>query len=202
MPSHDEIAGRWGVLGGAFDPVHNGHLTLAKDIRCKCRLDGVILVPSSAHPFKNNSHASFDDRVRMLYAAVEHDDTLLVSKIEQTENLPGHTLGTMRALKKRYPQAEFFFIMGEDNLDDFHRWHKPGELAREVTILVGYRPPHDPGREAQLPSDDARLVPTELVDVSATEIREMLKEDPMDQHLDQLVPAGALQYIREHGLYS
>jgi nicotinate-nucleotide adenylyltransferase len=137
----------------------------------------------------------------MLRAVAGRDDDFLVSEIERAENLPGHTLGTMRALKRRYPQAELFFIMGEDNLDDFHRWHKPDELAREVTILVGYRPPHDPGREAQLPSNDARLVPTELVDVSATGIREMLKKDPMDERLDELVPAKALRYIRKHGLY-
>lgn len=199
--SSPELVGQWGVLGGAFDPVHNGHLTLATDIRCQCDLEGVVLVPAAAHPFKNNTHASFEDRMNMLRAAVAGDEGFLVSDVEQAEDLPGHTLDTVRALKKKYPRAELYFIMGEDNLDDFHRWHRPDELMREVKILVGYRPPHVPDRESVLPSDRSRLVPTRLVDISATEIREMISHNPGDERLPEMVPARVLKYIREHGLY-
>ncbi len=200
MPSRD-IAGPWGVLGGAFDPVHNGHLSLATDIRQRCDLEGVILVPTAAHPFKSDCQAGFADRMNMLKAAAANDDGLLVSDIEQSQSLPGHTLGTIRALKRQYPQANLYFIMGEDNLDDFHNWHRPDQLLQEVAILVGYRPPHDPERELELPSDRARLVPTRLVNISATEVRDMIRRNPYDDRLREMVPLQVLKYIQNNGLY-
>lgn len=199
--SNLEIAGPWGVLGGAFDPVHYGHLTLADDIRRQCDLRGVILVPAASHPFKNGSHASFEDRVNMLKLAVGDKQHYYVSDIEKEEALPGHTLGTVRALKKRYPEADLHFIIGEDNLDELHRWYHPDELLKEVPILAGYRPPHVPERESAWPSDRVHLVPTRLVDISATEIRRVIEHDRNDKSLRKMVPPEALGYIRKHRLY-
>lgn len=191
---------RWGILGGAFDPTHNGHLHLSRQVLYATGLHGVVFVPSHSHPFKNHFAADYDDRVSMLRIALAPHADFEVCEIEKEEGLPGHTLATVLALKQRFPSREFFFIMGEDNLPDFELWHEPKRLLEELVFLVGGRPPHQALAHSRFPKDRMCPVDIEMLDVSSTDIRQKIAEGEIDQ-IKRLVPEVVCEYIIQKGLY-
>jgi len=194
--------GQWGILGGAFDPVHRGHLVLAGEIHRMKKLTGVLFVPSVRHPFKKDQcKASFSDRVTMLKLAVKTYDHFLVSEIETDMNLSGYTLDTIRAFKQLYPKTEFSFIIGADNLGDLSRWHEPEQILKEIKVLVGSRPAYGSDQHTAFPHGSIELVPTCLVHISSSEIRCKIKDNISAEQLDKLVPESVRKYIFENGLY-
>jgi nicotinate-nucleotide adenylyltransferase len=200
MPAPDK-GGSWGILGGSFDPVHFGHLSLAEEIIRIKRLEGVLLVPSYRHASKDDCRASFEDRAAMAELAVRQRSRLIVSRIEKEQDLSGYTLDTVRALKERFPKARLFFVMGEDNLRDLEKWHAPEEIIREVLILVGFRPPHSSRSRTAIITDRIEMVPTRMVDASSTMVRDLLATTGDHEALAKLAPQAVLEYICEKGLY-
>lgn len=195
---------RVGILGGTFDPVHNGHLNLAEQIMAARELDGVLLTLSADHPLKADSLiASWDDRLTMLQLALNDKPNLSISTIEQEEGLSGYTIDTVRALKKRYPEVEFFFIVGADNLRELNNWRDPKGILTELKVLCGSRP----GFELDLPdelcelSDRIELVETSLVDIASTELREALKSGADNELVRTMIPEPVVNYIKEKKLY-
>jgi len=208
MKPTPDRGGNWGILGGTFDPVHRGHLALAGEVCGQKKLTGALFVPSIRHPFKQGQcQASFSDRVAMLRLAVENHECFLVSEIEVEMDLSGYTLDTVRACKQRYPRAEFSFIVGADILGELKRWHNPEQILREVRILVGSRPPYDKKQLvtqkqfAAFPFDRIELVPTSLVDLSSTEVRQKIEDNISLDELDRLIPSKVRQYIQQRRLY-
>jgi nicotinate-nucleotide adenylyltransferase len=194
--------GRWGILGGTFDPVHNGHLQLATDIGKNKHLDGVLFVPTFKHPLKNHTlHASFADRTEMLERALAKKDKFLMSRIEREEGLSGYTIETVRAIKRRYPQAEFFFIIGADLLRQLERWHLIDQLLEEIPFLVGGRPSYEVPTKEFFRTDRIELVETVVVDISSTEIRSLVAFDSNDDKLESMLPSQVLKYIKDKKLY-
>lgn len=201
-PTPDQ-GGQWGILGGTFDPVHIGHLTLASEVCLRRELAGVVLVPSVRHPFKQGQcHASLSDRVAMLKLAVEEYDRLLVSEIEVEMDLSGYTLDTVRALKERYAQVSFYFIMGIDNLYELQKWYKPDDILKEVKILVGCRSPYDNKLPNGFPSGRIEVVRTTLVNVSSSGIRQKIRNNMLLTELDKLIPPKVREYIQQRKLYT
>lgn len=200
---HPADGGHWGILGGAFDPVHNGHLTLANEIRKARGLDGVILVPTFRHPTKGQTcYASFEDRLQMLRLAAEDYDWLQSSPIEkQPTPLSGYTLDMILALKAIYSESTFYFIVGADNLGDLKSWHKPTEVLAEAQLLVGSRPGFDPTRLDSFPADRIEVISTSLVDTSSTEIRELFASGANREAAVSQVPEIVARYIIDKGLY-
>ncbi|MFQ6008534.1 MAG: nicotinate-nucleotide adenylyltransferase [Candidatus Zixiibacteriota bacterium] len=197
-----EQGGQWGILGGTFDPVHYGHLTLANEVRVRKKLTGVLLVPSLRHPFKkDHCQAAYADRVEMLKLAAEEYESFTVSEIEAEMNLSGYTLDTVRALKKVYPRTEFFFIMGADNLSELEQWHNPRQIFEEVKIMVGSRPVLDKKKLSAFPTDRMELIPTMLVNISSTEIRRRIRENAAAEELDKFMPPKVREYIQQKKLY-
>jgi nicotinate-nucleotide adenylyltransferase len=206
-PTPDQ-GGNWGILGGTFDPVHRGHLALASEVCEQKKLTGALFVPSIRHPFKQGQcQASFSDRVAMLRLALEDRECFLVSEIEAEMSLSGYTLDTVRACKQRYPRAEFFFIVGADILGELKQWYNPDQILKEVRILVGSRPPYDEKQLvaqkqlAAFPRDRIELVPTSLIDVSSTEVRQKIGDNISPDELDRLIPSKVRQYIQQRRLY-
>jgi nicotinate-nucleotide adenylyltransferase len=200
-PTPDQ-GGRWGILGGTFDPVHLGHLTLASDMCQRKNLTGVFFVPSVKHPFKQGKcQASFSDRTAMLRLAVEGYDNFFVSEIEDEAGLSGYTLDTVRSVKQMYPESEFYFIVGADLLNELNDWHNPTQLLKEVKMLVGARLGQGNNAPDSFPSDRIELVETSLVNVSSTDIRRRIKENVPVVELDKLLPPKVRLYIQQRKLY-
>ena len=199
MPNPDQ-GGLWGVLGGSFDPVHKGHLNLAQGICKEKRLDGVLFIPAHKHPLKKKAFtASYSDRVQMLKLALSGNDHLHLCEIEKEQNLTGYTIDTMLALKKRFPKARFFFIIGTDLVEQLDSWYRAKELLEETNFLAGSRP------GSKLKKDDSKknleFVEIEELDISASNIRTQIKEGATISKIAKLVPAGVAKYIVEKGLY-
>lgn len=201
MPA-PEPGQKWGILGGTFDPVHRGHLQLAQEIRAAVQLDGVMLIPAFHPPHRNNQTlASFDDRLAMLRLAADDDASFVVSNIEEKLERPGYTLETMRAVKKRHPKVEFFFIVGADNLSMLHTWHEWETVLEENRLLVGSRPGADLSSLASYSDYDLEVVETSLMDISSTNIRRRIHNGIELDALSRLVPSPVAKYIVERKIY-
>ena len=201
MPT-PEAGTQWGIFGGAFDPVHNGHLTLAREIFQAAGLDGILIVPSFNPPRKNKGCvASFDDRVAMLRWALADFDQFCVSEIEAESEEPGYTLHTVRALKKRYPKSTFSFIIGADLLMELETWYEAEEIIKEVRIIAGTRPGAGLVPPSGFPEGAITLVPTTAVNLASHEIRGLVSSGITLTELSRMVPPAVATYIFEHGLY-
>lgn len=192
----------WGVLGGAFDPVHNGHLSLALGAIKSAQLDGVVLVPTFSPPHRDNSpQASFLERLAMVFLACQGHDQLEISDIESELPEPSYSIHTIAALKEQHPGVNWCFLIGSDNLGMLPEWHRIDELVKDVRFLVGKRP----GNEIVMPqlAEHAVIEPAAIdeVDVAATELRDLLKSDRESKRLAELVPAEVLSFILQKGLY-
>ncbi|MCK4573865.1 MAG: nicotinate-nucleotide adenylyltransferase [candidate division Zixibacteria bacterium] len=193
---------QWGVLGGAFDPVHLGHLTLAAEIRRIKKLSGIVFIPTCSHPVKKEqAFASFEDRVAMLELAVVDHDFFFISRIEHERRLSGYTLDTVRALKKEYPEVAFHFIIGADNFEQIKSWHRPEEIFKEVNVIAGSRPDYVESARDNNVIGTVEFVPTRLVDVSSTGVREAVKSGEAVRELDRMVGQPVREYILRRGLY-
>ena len=199
MPSPDKD-GAWGVLGGSFDPVHNGHLNLVKNICKKKSLDGVLFIPAYKHPLKKQAfRAPYADRITMLKMALAGHNRLQLCEIEKEQYLPGYTIDTLQALKNRFTRARFHFIIGSDLVGQLDSWHRAKELLNETIFLAGSRP----GSKMKKAGNKKNLefVKIEELDISATDIRAQIKAGATIAQIGRLVPARVAEYIFEKGLY-
>lgn len=198
---------RIGIMGGSFDPVHSGHVSLARDSLKQARLDRVLLIPARMQPFKlDRTPASGEDRMEMLRLALEDDPNIEPCAYELDQDGVSYTYLTMRAMRREFgEEAKLYFIIGTDSLLKLSTWKNAEELLTQYAFIVGSRPGYleeeaDACR-AQLERDfGTEILPiaNHLFDVSSTEIRERLAAG---DDVSDLVPAPVVSYIRERGLY-
>ncbi len=201
MPS-PEPTERWGILGGSFDPVHNGHLALAIAAINAQQLTGVLLIPSIKNPLKKNADmADFADRIAMLKLAVDGNKQLEVSDIEQNKTLSGYTIDTIAALREQFPKRMFSFLIGADLLEELPKWHRIDELCELMSFIVISRPGYDFSQIPAAYKDTVEVLVADTPDVSSTEIRKLLKKRPLPERLNALLPAPVITYIASKGLY-
>lgn len=186
---------RLGILGGTFDPVHNGHLLLARSLHERLRLDRVLFIPAADPPHKETSAASAEQRYAMVCLAVRGIDSFSVSPIELERDGPSYTIDTLRQLGVDHPEAHLYLLIGSDNVADLSSWVDPEGILALATVVAGART-----IEAQPAPLAARIqqLDTPTVDISSTWIRKKLLEG---QSIQGLVPDAVDHYIVEHNLY-
>lgn len=195
---------RIGVFGGTFDPVHNGHLHIAREVRQALGLDRIIWVPAGKPPHKRGQIVSDDrDRVAMLELALGDASCDLVSTIELDRPGPSYTADTLATLAKDLSPAQLVFIMGEDSLRDFPTWKDPRRILAVADLAVAGRPGIDTDIDVlveELPElqDRVMLVAMEEMPVSSSEIRRRVAEG---ESIGDLVPAAVADYIAREGPY-
>ena len=130
-----------GILGGTFDPVHNGHLGLVAEIQEALHLDRILLVPVHHSLHKQGQFtASFEHRMDMLRLAVGSAPDLEISEVEIKRGETSYTIDTLCALETQYPNKEFNLILGTDTFEDFHSWKNATAIAAKCNLIVGKRP--------------------------------------------------------------
>jgi nicotinate-nucleotide adenylyltransferase len=195
---------RIGILGGTFDPVHNGHLYIANALRAALDLERVVWVPAGRPPHKTGQIVSSDrDRLAMLELALAGSATDQISTIDIERSGPSYTADTLEIFAERFTPARLFFLMGEDSLRDLPTWHDPERLLQAAELAVAARPGVDADLESvvrRVPKVQGRvhLIPTKEVAISSSDIRRWVGEH---QSIQGLVPAAVEAYIRDHGLY-
>ena len=194
---------RLGIFGGAFDPVHNGHLLLAEQCREQCQLDEVWFVPTKIPPHKDADSLSPDaDRVEMLKLATAGRSEFVVSEIELNREEISWTVDTLRQLREERPEDELFFLIGADSLRDFPSWKEPEEIAQLATVVAVNRGEASldeltAGLKPELAAS-VQLVTMPGISISATDLRRRV---PEGKSIRYLVPRAVEEFILAQKLY-
>lgn len=194
---------RVGLLGGTFDPVHEGHLALAEAARACADLDEVLLVPSGNPPHRRPALASPEQRLEMARLAAADRPGLGVWDVEVRRSGPSFTVETLREFHRARPGDEAFLILGWDAARQLRTWRDPDEVLKLARLVVLPRPGLPPPakrdlQEAQLEPAQVIVCPAGTPDVAATRIRDRIARG---DSLDSLVPAAVAEYIARHDLY-
>ncbi|MCL2218878.1 MAG: nicotinate-nucleotide adenylyltransferase [Chitinispirillia bacterium] len=189
---------RIGILGGIFDPVHFGHLSVALLARESFGLDEVLFIPSGAPPHKTSVAASPAHRLNMLKLALDGVDGCGIWEGEISRGGYSYTIDTLKELSGVYGAGKFYFIIGTDNLPVMHKWRSFEEIIGRVTLCVARRPGYESVRTDALASADIREFPGPEWGSSSTMLRDYLKGGHSCRFL---MPDAVLGYIKENGLY-
>jgi nicotinate-nucleotide adenylyltransferase len=189
---------RIGVMGGTFDPIHNGHLVAASEVASQFHLDEVIFVPTGEPWQKDRRPVSpAEDRYLMTVIATASNPQFSVSRIDVDRKGPTYTTDTLRDLRAEHADADLFFITGADALSQIFSWRNAEELFDLAHFIGVTRPGHtlsDPG----LPEGGVSLVEVPALAISSTDCRvRVARGEPVWY----LVPDGVVRYIDKRRLY-
>jgi nicotinate-nucleotide adenylyltransferase len=191
---------RIGVMGGTFDPVHNGHLVAASEVAGRFALDEVVFVPTGQPWQKSNDPVSpAEDRYLMTVIATASNPQFSVSRVDIDRQGPTYTIDTLNDLRERFGEkAELFFITGADALDAILGWHRSAELFTLAHFIGVTRPGHHLSDQG-FPEGAVSLVEVPALAISSTDCRSRVQAgDPVWY----LVPDGVVQYISKRKLYA
>lgn len=188
------------IFGGAFNPIHKGHISLALTLKEKIGAHRVIFIPSNISPHKSSEYlVSGEDRLKMAELAVEGYEGFEVSDLEIRKKDVSYTFETLRLLKERYPDDELFLFVGADMYMTLDSWRNADEIMQSVTVCTVPRDDVDKDRltnkkrEYDLRGAKSIIADMPLTDISSSEIRRGEKSEFLDEKV--------LKYINEHGLY-
>lgn len=180
-----------GLYGGSFDPIHHGHLILAREAREQLGLDRVLFIPAAYSPHKlGTTPTPGEVRREMLAAALAGESGFDLEDCDLRRTGPSFAIETVHELRGRWPDAEFFYLIGHDNVAKLHTWHSYEELRRAVQFVVFGRGEHD------APHDFPTIV--RRVDISATEVRTRVARGASIRYL---VRDQVLEIIARRQLY-
>ena len=194
---------RIGLVGGTFDPIHLGHLAVARAALECGPLDRVLLVPSARPPHRRPAEAPAEDRYQMARVAVAGMAGVQVSDVELRRSGPSYTVDTLAELQAEHPDAELFLVLGWDAAREIPSWHQPErvlELARLIVVNRPGLPAPAAGdlRAAGLDPERVILCPAGTPNINATHVRRVLAESGS---LDGLLDPEVARYVAERGLY-
>ncbi|MDD6736481.1 MAG: nicotinate-nucleotide adenylyltransferase [Clostridiales bacterium] len=182
-----------GILGGTFDPIHNGHLKMAEAAMTEYHLDKVIFLTSGNPPHKRGRRIT-DAKIRhiMVKRAIAELPGFEPCDWEVNRREYSYTVTALEHFKELYPDDELYFIIGGDSLRDFDTWYQPGEILKLCTILVYDR------TGGRVQSDFAKQIHGGKIDISSTEIRKRVRKG---EDISGFVPDCVKEFIERNGLY-
>jgi nicotinate-nucleotide adenylyltransferase len=213
-----------GIFGGTFNPIHNGHLRAAEEVREKVDLDKILFVPAGNPPLKTEDIADIVDRYEMAKLAVADNRCFELSDIECRLSGKSYTVNTVEELRSAHPKSEFFLILGIDAFLDMPNWWQPDRLITRANFIVISRPDFrfaDLNKSSYLQTKestlmdmdnattekhivnltsnrDAILLNLTHINISSTEIRRLIKQN---KSIKYLLPPDVQSYIIMNGLY-
>ena len=193
-------------MGGTFNPIHNGHLTLAQEAFTQYLLDEVLFMPcGNAYMKEAQNIESGQTRAEMTALAIRENPNFKLSTLEIEQPGNTYTYQTLERLKKDNPDTEYFFIMGADSLFNITKWASPKKIFSNCCILAAVRDDktiddmEDRIRMLKQEYDaDIRLLQTPIMDISSSEIRRKISEG---KSIEGNVPEDVRTYIEKRGLY-
>ena len=196
-----------GILGGTFDPIHNGHLALGRYAKVKFSLDEIWVMPNGNPPHKESEsiESKTRHRVEMVRLAIQEEPGFSLQLYEVERKEVNYSYLTMEHFAKEFPEDEFYFIIGADSLFDIEKWRCPERLLKTCVILAAYR---DGKSRTEMDAKikylnekyqaDIRLLSMPEIDISSTEIREDMKDHVS---IEKMVPKSVYEYIKKHDLF-
>ena len=208
-----------GLLGGTFDPIHEGHINIATALMHQLNLTQVEFIPCQRSPHREQPIASATDRLNMLKIATEKNHRFTVNPIELEQPDPSYTINTLKKIHEQQPNATLCFILAMDAFAHFNQWYQWQEILNHCHLILanraGFSPPKDDWfrqlckhhgiktPEALQESRTGKILITEISPflASATQIRSALAEENSSAIASQL-PDGVLKYIQTHRVYN
>lgn len=196
---------RLGIMGGTFDPIHNGHLVAAEQAAADLDLDLVVFMPAGSPAFKQDKGVSSgEDRYAMTLLATADNPRFVASRFEVDRPGVTYTADTLRLLRKLYPDnVEFYFITGADAITEIVAWHDSADIARLAKLVAATRPGYDLDHaweaiEASGIDFDVTYLSVPALAISSSHLRERVSAG---QSLRYLTPDTVSGYLRKHRLY-
>ncbi len=198
---------RIGIMGGTFNPIHQGHLMLAQKAYEQFELDKVLVIPNKLPAYKDRDELlDSKQRSRMVQLAIADYPYMEFSDLELTRSGPTYTIDTLQSLKQEYPEDDFYFILGGDSLSDLHKWRAYKEILTLAVILCARRNDADVPEleqiklrlEAEVAEAQIYIMDTPMMNISSTEIREQLQSG---EKAPKGIPEAVLAFIQEYDLY-
>lgn len=204
-----------GIFGGTFNPIHNTHLAVAREVLEKTKLEGMLFIPAAAPPWRTGEKgmASAKDRFRMVELAIQGEEKFFASNMEAGRKGPSYTFDTVNLLKNRYPETNFFLVLGMDAMLGIRKWHRGEELLSLLSFLILTRPGT---KEADLLSvlpeyekkgdilygsgrPEIRIIGVQPSFLNATEIRKRICQH---QDVSGMLPEAVRDHIEKRGFYA
>ncbi|WP_084792587.1 nicotinate-nucleotide adenylyltransferase [Mycobacterium sp. E136] len=196
---------RLGVMGGTFDPIHNGHLVAASEVADRFGLDEVVFVPTGQPWQKDRDVTAAEDRYLMTVIATASNPRFSVSRVDIDRGGPTYTKDTLRDLHALNPDADLFFITGADALASILTWQNWEDMFAIANFVGVSRPgyeldgKHIAAAIKELPDDALKLVEVPALAISSTDCR---KRAEQGRPIWYLVPDGVVQYVAKRKLYA
>ena len=187
---------RLGVMGGTFDPIHNGHLVAASEVAAHFNLDEVVFVPTG-EPWHKKASSTAEHRYLMTVIATASNPHFTVSRVDIDRAGTTYTVDTLADMHAQHPDAELFFISGADAISQIVEW-KDVDLLLEQAHFVGVTRPGHELTISGFSSDDVSLLEVPALAISSTDCRDRVSRG---YPVWYLVPDGVVQYIAKHNLY-
>jgi nicotinate-nucleotide adenylyltransferase len=185
---------RIAIFSGSFNPIHNGHLSIAQEVISQGAADELWFLVSPRNPLKLDKDLWPEaDRLNMVKLAIENSPGMKVSDFEFNLPRPSYTIHTLERLKEAFPQHLFFLLIGGDNLAIFHKWYNFQKIIDEFGLIV-YPRPHFT-MDSTLISTNITMISAPFIDLSATAIRSKLTKG---ESITEYVPEDVEKYIKLH----
>ena len=166
---------RIAIFSGSFNPIHNGHMAIAREVLRQGAADELWFLVSPQNPLKENSDLMAEEyRLKLVELAIENEPGMKASDFEFNLSRPSYTIHTLENLRKNYPQHQFSLFIGGDNLAIIHKWIEYRRIIDEFGLIVYPRSGFAINEDSVFPN--TTFVTAPLIDISATEIREKLKK--------------------------
>lgn len=199
--------GKIGIMGGTFDPIHNGHLLLGEQAYREYGLDQVWYMPSGQPPHKKDRRVTDSGmRLSMVRLAMEGREGFVCSDFEVSRSGNTYTAQTLRLLHEQFPDHTFYFIIGADSLYEIEFWYEPEQVMAQAVILAAFRE-YEAARRPMAQQiaylkekyhADIRMLHCEEIDVSSAQLRRMVADG---ESVLSYVPSSVAGYIADHHLY-
>jgi nicotinate-nucleotide adenylyltransferase len=181
------------IYSGSFNPIHNGHLSIAQKVLDSGAAGEVWFMISPLNPLKKKSVLwPESDRLEMVKLAIEGKRGMKASDYEFRFSRPTYTVNTLESLRKDYPEHEFILMVGGDNVSSIHRWYKYDYIIDEFGLIVYPREGYSMEKIKDRPK--VQMIEGPMLDISATEIRKKIGNN---EPITGLVPAVVEEYIRK-----
>ena len=186
-----------GLFFGSFNPIHNGHLIIANHILNETALEKIWLIISPQNPFKQSSSLlNTYDRLHLVNRAVENDNRIKGSDIEFHLPKPSYTSATLAYLNEKYPRYEFSIIIGSDSFQNFSKWKNYEIIIHNYELIIYKRPGFEIINNI---GAKVLIMNAPLLEISATYIRELVKEN---KSIKYLVPESIEQEVQNNRFYT
>jgi nicotinate-nucleotide adenylyltransferase len=195
---------RLGLFGGTFDPPHLGHLILAEAARDQLQLDKVLWIVAGQSPLKlERTISPVETRVEMVQAAIADNPAFSISRIDLDRPGPHYTVDTLTLLGQEFPNAEFYFVMGEDSLHDLPRWRDPAKLITQTWLAVLQRPGTDvdlSALETAVPGVSKRVcwVQAPQLEIASSDIQRRISDG---RSVKYMLPEAVAEIVEREKLY-